>query len=113
MTPQELDEYVKVREKTLLERYDDALMQLGKMEFLNHERIDEVFKLTRRGHQLMTNIKKLKNQLAKAKEGLQNYQKHILYLSNVIERAREISPEVCARIKEIQNEEFARIKTNE
>ena len=113
MTPQEIEELTKVLEKTILERYEKSLERFGNLKSLYQRSESENDNLSGRIKQLTTSNKKLTNKLARALEGLQNYQKHILYLSNVIERAREISPEVCARMKEIQNEEFARIKTNE
>ena len=106
------EEYENALEK-LQKKYENNLVQIGRLISVNDDMFDRNKMLKRSIDKLTTSNKSLTTQLARAKEDLQNYQKHILYQSNVIDRAREISPQVCTLIKDIQKEEYARIKTND
>lgn len=112
MTQQEIEELTKVLEKTFLDRYDNALERFGNLKALYRRAECENNTLARRVDSLTTSNKKLTNKLARANESLEYYKKTTVFQNNVINRAREISPQVCTLINDILNEEYARSQTN-
>lgn len=101
MTSQELDEITAALEKTLSERYDNLLVEQGKWQQLYDDTKDRADLLWRRLQQLTTSNKKLKNQLAKAKEKVLRLDDTLGCLIEIIAAARQISPDVSDRIDNI------------
>ena len=108
MTPQELDEYVKVREKTLLERYDNSLIRFGNLKALyqsseseNNNLSGRVRQLTTNNKTLTTRNKSLNQQLARARAERNIAQEDVTRFADVLCRLRQVSPEMSDLIDEI------------
>lgn len=111
MTTEELEAFTKYLEKTILERYEKSLERCGNYKALYQESESRAGDLARNVLKLTDSNKKLTNQLAKTKESLEYYKKTTVFQNNVINRAREISPQVCTLINDILNEEYALSQT--
>ena len=105
MNSQEIAELSKVLEKTILERYENAIERFGKVKALYLESESRNNDLSRRVDKLTTSNKSLTTQLAKAKEKLSRLDDDKLcYLVEIITRVRQISPEMSARLDKIIDE---------
>lgn len=97
------EEYENALEK-LQKKYENNLVQIGRLISVNDDMFDRNKMLKRTIDKLTTCNKSLTTQLANIKRKLSVLVDTINCTNETLSRARDISPEVSARINEIMDE---------